>query len=145
MFTQTFWSSLLQQLWTPLDSAFVKGVDTLPYYLTCGVALISVRYLISRPNCHKHTTTHMATLWLLYLASPQQSWRVTDHGINSQGFQVTKLWSVEQLWSFRSCQAVRVKGASNALKHLYWPSCLYRASMTIKTLYYPTDTQIYNS
>jgi len=28
-----------------------------------------------------------------------------------------------------------------------WPpsSCLYRASMTIKTLYYPTDAQIYNS
>jgi len=24
-------------------------------------------------------------------------------------------------------------------------SCLYRASMTIKTLYYPTDAQIYNS
>ena len=24
-------------------------------------------------------------------------------------------------------------------------SCLYRASMTIKTLYYPTDTQIYNA
>jgi len=23
-------------------------------------------------------------------------------------------------------------------------SCLYRASMTIKTLYYPTDAQIYN-
>jgi len=23
-------------------------------------------------------------------------------------------------------------------------SCLYRASMTIKTLYYPTDVQIYN-
>ena len=24
-------------------------------------------------------------------------------------------------------------------------SCLYRASMTIKTLYYPTDAKIYNS
>jgi len=24
-------------------------------------------------------------------------------------------------------------------------SCLYRASVTIKTLYYPTDAQIYNS
>jgi len=24
-------------------------------------------------------------------------------------------------------------------------ACLYRASMTIKTLYYPTDAQIYNS
>jgi len=24
-------------------------------------------------------------------------------------------------------------------------SCLYRASMTNKTLYYPTDAQIYNS
>jgi len=24
-------------------------------------------------------------------------------------------------------------------------SCLYRASVTIKTLYYPTDAQVYNS
>jgi len=145
MFTQTLWSALHQQLRTPLDSAFVTGVDTLPYSLTCGVALMSVRYLISRPNCHKHTTTHMATLWLPYFASPQQSLRATDHGINSQGFQVYKLWSVEQLWSFRSCQAVRVKGAPNTLKHLRRSSCLCRASVTIKTLYYPTDAQILNS
>jgi len=27
-----------------------------------------------------------------------------------------------------------------SLKQHYPPSCLYRASMTIKTLYYPTDT-----
>jgi len=29
--------------------------------------------------------------------------------------------------------------------HEHKSSCLYRASMTIKTLYYPTDAQIYNS
>ena len=28
---------------------------------------------------------------------------------------------------------------------LHESSCLYRASMTIKTLYYPIDAQIYNS
>jgi len=27
----------------------------------------------------------------------------------------------------------------------YQSACLYRAQMTIKTLYYPTDAQIYNS
>jgi len=31
-----------------------------------------------------------------------------------------------------------------SLETLGYPSCLYRASMTIKTLYYPTDAQIYN-
>ena len=30
-------------------------------------------------------------------------------------------------------------------KTLALSSCLYRASMTIKTVYYPTDAQIYNS
>ena len=38
---------------------------------------------------------------------------------------------------------------STAKKYLHkkWnkSSCLYRASMTIKTIYYPTDAQIYNS
>ena len=29
------------------------------------------------------------------------------------------------------------------MKYIFSP-CLYRASMTIKTLYYPTDAQIYN-
>jgi len=31
------------------------------------------------------------------------------------------------------------------IKHRTVSSCLYSASMTIKTLYYPTDAQIYNS
>jgi hypothetical protein len=43
-----------------------------PWLVVCP--LMSVRYLATRPNCHKHTTTHMAKLRLLYLASPGHAW-----------------------------------------------------------------------
>jgi hypothetical protein len=65
-------------------------VDILPYSLTCGVTLMSARHPISHPTCHKHTMTHMATLWILYLATLQQSSLVTEHGNNSQGVRLLK-------------------------------------------------------
>jgi len=74
-------SCLHKRFGHPCFSSY-KHLSTLPllalwtYYHTPWLVvcpLMSVRYLASRPNCHKHTTTHMAKLRLLYLASPRHT------------------------------------------------------------------------
>ena len=43
---------------------------------------------------------------------------------------------------YRALHWFVIRRFTEVLEH---SSCVYRASMTIKTLYYPTDAQIYNS